>query len=186
MSKFQIEGLEQFRLRLQSIGEASPEVSARMAGAVGEHIKSKMVQEHLNGQNIGRVDHALIDSWTVRQFETPTPGAVLSSDSPYARAQEFGIVRDVSVKAHTRRRPFAAAGLTQRTYRAAPPSQRRKFTAARTAFQESSAGAFVVEIKEHSRKMNLSPRYFLRDAIENSRRDWREIMLHVWRSSFAE
>lgn len=177
-----LEGVDRLVLKFDRWRDTAPDLAAKMCGAVGEHVKSVMVETKLNGQNIGRVDDVLIGSWSVRSFQTPRPGAVLSTDTPYARAQEYGAKQVVSTPAHNRRKPFKAFGLTQRTYKAAAASQRRKFTAARTKYQESSAGAFSVSVRKHSRRMNLRPRHFLRDAVNDSKGDVKRIMLFVWRS----
>lgn len=174
MSFVQVQGLEQFRARVERMAGRNVEAASEAARAGAEYVHSILVTRHLNGQSIGRVDHALIGGWHVRGFTSP-PGAVLGTSIPYAHAQEYGFRGTVQIPEHPRRKNF--------------PRRRgeseRSFTARRTRFQESVEGGFDVTVRAHSRRLNLWPRSFLRNSIADARPDLGGIMLAVWRRALA-
>jgi len=169
-----IEGLEGLVERINRMALRSVEAAATSAAAGAEYVHRIMVTQHLNGQSIGRRDHALIQGWNVRKITSP-PGAILGTGVPYAHAQEYGFRGEVQIPAHKRRN-----ALPRRR-----AESRRAFTKRRTAFQESPAGAATVEVRAHPRRMRLRPRRFLRGAIEDARPDLSGIMESVWRRELA-
>ena len=174
MSTVVIEGLEGLVERINRMAQRSAEAAATSAAAGAEYVHRIMVTQHLNGQSIGRRDHALIGGWDVRKITSP-PGALLFTGIPYAHAQEYGFRGEVQIQAHKRRNAFAPRS----------GERRSAFTKRRTAFQESPAGAATVEVRAHPRRMRLRPRRFLRGAIDDSRPDLSGIMEAVWRRELA-
>ena len=174
MSFVQLQGLERIQARIERMAARNVEAASEAARAGADYVHSVLVTRHLNGQSIGRVDHALIGGWHVRGFTSP-PGAVLGTSIPYARAQEYGFSGTVQIPEHTRRKNFPRRR----------GESRRSFTARRTRFQESPEGGFDITVSAHSRRMNLAPRSFLRNSIADSRPDLGRIMAAVWRRALA-
>ena len=174
MSSVMIEGLEGLVERIERMAQQSKGAAAKAAAAGAEHVHAIMVTRHLNGQVIGRRQHALVGQWTIRPITSP-PGAILGTGVPYAHAQEYGFTGEVQIPAHRRRK-----ALPRR-----PRESRRAFTKRRTEFQEGPDGGFNVEVRAHPRQMNLKPRRFLRGAIEEARPELPEIMENIWRRELA-
>lgn len=174
MSTFRLEGLDRLQLRLEKLANTSTAAMAEAATAGAAYVHSVMVKEFLNGQAIGRVDHALIGQWSVRRQDVP-PAGLLSTNVPYARAQEYGFRGIVQIRPYKRRKQL----------RRGVGESDRSFTRRRTEFQEGREGGFDITVAGHSRPMNLRPRAFLRGAINASRSRLRSIVLDIWRRNIA-
>jgi len=175
MSAVRLEGMDRLQARLDRLMAVNETAAAEAAVAGAEHVKAVMVSQFLNGQAIGRVDHALIGQWNVRK-ETRPPAGVLFTAVPYARAQEYGFRGVVQVRPYKRRRQL----------RRKSGESDSSFSRRRTAFQEGPPGGFDIQVPGHSRAMNLRPHSFLRGAIEATRQSLRDIVLAVWRREIAE
>jgi len=175
MSAVRLEGMDRLQARLDRLMAVNEEAAAEAAAAGAEHVHRVMRTEFLNGQAIGRVDHALFNGWSVRK-ETRPPAGVLFTNIPYARAQEYGFRGEVQVRPYRRRRQL----------RRKTGESDRSFSRRRTAFQEGPSGGFDIQVAGHARDMNLRPRSFLRGAIEATRQSLRDIVLAVWRREIAE
>lgn len=175
MSSVRLEGLDRLVAVLEGLSAKNNAAAQTAARACCEHVLGVMRSQFLNGQVIGKVDHALINNWTVRDTSSP-PGAVLGTGVPYARAQEYGHKGRVQVRGYQRRPAVKRK----------PKESNRAYKARRNKFQETEVGrAFSVEVRGHGRMMNLRPRRFLRGAVEASRDSLPAIAAGVWRREVA-
>lgn len=189
MASFEMKGTQKLRVAIDGMVSSSPTAAATACAAGAEHVRTILQTQFLNGQVIGVDEEDLKNKWSVRRIESP-PSAVLGTYVAYARAQEYGANMSVSVRAHTRRKPFSAFGISTTGYakmrkRSTTAVRHPSFTRARTEFQEGPEGGFTVQVKAHNKRMNLRPRRFLSGAIARARPDLPKIMVAVFRRALG-